>query len=109
MEGRIPDEFSISITGSRDHTVMMLVEKYVESGAKSDERKKQVEIDRGKFQDLRLEYDGKSSIVTAMVSGTREEVTEAYFREAVIHAKFFLGDERADALYDDIIVEVLGE
>jgi hypothetical protein len=105
VEGRIPDEFSISIAGSEDHTVMKLVEKYGESKAKSDERKKQVELDRGKFQDLHLEYDGKCSIVTALVKGSRDEITEAYFREAVIHAKFFLGDQRADALYDDIIVE----
>ena len=109
VEGRIPDEFSISITGTNENTVMKLVEKYVESKEESDERKKQMELDRGKFQDLHLEYDGRSTIVTALVIGLREEVTEAYFREAVIHAKFFLGDERADALYDDIIVEVRGE
>lgn len=105
VEGRIPDEFSISITGSKGHTVMKLIEKYGESKAESDERKKQVELDRGKFQDLNLEFDGRCSIVTALLKGSREEVTEAYFREAVIHAKFFLGDQRADALYDDIIVE----
>ena len=109
VEGRIPDEFSISITDSEDHTVMKLVEKYGECKAESNERKKQVELDRGKFQDLHLEYGGKCSTVMALVKGSREEITEAYFREAGIHAKFFLGDERADALYDDIIVEGRGE
>ena len=108
VEGRIPDEFSISVSGSHHKTKMVLVERYVESPDANEEREKQVAHDRNSnmFKVLSVEYDGNCSVVTASIEGTRPEITEALFRELTIHAKFFLGDEKTDAIYDDIIVEV---
>ena len=109
VEGRIPDEFNISISGSHLETKMVLVERYVESLDAHKEREKQIARDRSRntFKVLSVEYDGYCSVVTATIEGTRPEITEALFRELTIHAKFFLGEEKTDAIYDDIMVEVV--
>lgn len=105
--GRIPDEFNVLVSGPQHDTKMTLVERYVESLSAYKERKEQIAWDRSEFASLSIEYDGKCSVVSASIEGTRSEITKALFRELTIHAKFFLGDEGADAIYDDIIVEVV--
>ena len=109
VEGRIPDEFSISVSGSYHETKMVLVERYVEGLDAYKEREKQIVRDRSRntFKALSVEYDRNCSVVTTSIEGTRPEITEALFRELTIHAKFFLGEERTDSIYDDIIVEVV--
>ena len=109
VDGRIPDEFSISVRGQQHNTKMILVERYIESLSAFNERKEQAANDRNGFTSLSIEYDGECSVVTASIEGTRSEITEALFRELTIHAKFFLGDEKSDAIYDDIVVGGLNE
>ena len=106
ITGRIPDEFSLSVTGGPINSEMLLIEKFEESQAASLEREKQLQQDASKFKKLSIEYDGRFSVVTVVSQGTRKEISEALFREIIVQGKFFLGDERADAIYDDIVVEV---
>jgi hypothetical protein len=102
-KGRIPDSWSIAIDQKSQYCTMILKEWYKESKAEYLDRAVQIEKDRVDFKTLSIEYDGFSSVVTAIQEGTREEVTEAAFREITVHAKFFLG-ESADDIFDNIAV-----
>ncbi len=103
-QGRIPDEFSFSVSGTYKDTKLKIVEVYYETEEEFHKNKKQREDDSEDFDSFKVEYDKDHTIITLTLSGSRKEITEAIFREISIHAKFFLGDF-ANLIFDDIIVE----
>ena len=114
QEGRIPDEFLIRVTcpsETPEKTIFELAEWYLEGFDEHKLRKKQVEEDRKTIlqecRSARCSYDIKknSSVVEIRQEGTREEITLAIFREISVHAKYFLGEDKAEYIFENLLVE----
>ena len=113
-EGRIPDEYQIKLTNLSDisgSTVFELLEWYSESFEGYKKRKAQFETDKMTILknciSASCDYDlGKGmSVIRIVQKGSRPEMVAGIFREMTVQAKYFLGEEKTEFIYENILVE----